>query len=462
MLAPMVTSAPGHPRGLDVNTDHLWMHFTPPDESVTTIARGEGCYVWDTAGNRYLDGLAGLFCVQVGHGRAEIAEAMSTQAASLAYFPIWSYAHGPAVELAGRLAERAPAGLNRVFFTTSGSDAVESAWKLARQYHRLRGDPGRYKVISRHLSYHGTSFGALAVSGLPAYKSPFEPMLPGSVRVQQTDRYRCLDCAQLPACSLRCAEDIRMRIEMEGPETVAAVFLEPVQNAGGAFTPPEGYWARVREICDEYGVLLVSDEVICAFGRLGEWFGCQRYGYVPDLITFAKGVTSGYAPLGGVMISDRVAEPFVADKSAFMHGFTFGGHPVSCASALANIDIFEREDVLGRVRRHGSDFRAVVDGLRDLPIVGDVRGDGYFYAIELVTDRETKGQFTADQANWLLRGVLSPRLFELGLVCRTDDRGEPVVVLSPPLVAGPEEFAMIGSVLRQALTEAWTALQSHR
>ncbi len=462
MLAAMVTPIAPEAGHSATTTDHLWMHFTAPGEAVTTIARGEGCYVWDTEGNRYLDGLAGLFCVQAGHGRAEIADAMATQAASLGFFPIWSYAHGPAVELATRLAERAPERLNRVFFTTSGSDAVESAWKLARQYHRLRGEPGRYKVISRHLSYHGTSFGALAVSGLPAYKSSFEPMLAGSVRVQQTDRYRCLDCAQLPACSLRCAEDIRMRIEMEGPETVAAVVLEPVQNAGGAFTPPEGYWARVREICDEYGVLLVSDEVICAFGRLGEWFGCQKYGYEPDLITFAKGVTSGYSPLGGVMISDRVAEPFLADRTAFLHGFTFGGHPVSCAAALANIDVFEREDLLGRVQRHGAEFRAVVEGLRDLPLVGDVRGDGYFYAIELVTDQATKGQFTDEQANWLLRGVLSPRLFELGLMCRTDDRGEPVVVLSPPLVAGPEEFAVIGSVLRQALTEAWSELQARR
>jgi adenosylmethionine-8-amino-7-oxononanoate aminotransferase len=236
------------------------------------------------------------------------------------------------------------------------------------------------------------------------------------------------------------------------------VFLEPLQNSGGGFKPPPGYWQRVREICDRYGVLLVSDEVICAFGRLGTWFGGERYDYAADIVTFAKGVTSGYAPLGGLIVSDRIVAPFLEDTKVFLHGITFGGHPVSCAVALANLDLMENDDVLGNVQRNMGAFDAVLQGLRDIPIVGDVRGDGYFRAIELVRDQKTKAAFTSAEADRLLRGILSPRMFELGLYCRADDRGEPVITLAPPLIAGEEEFAMIGSVLRTALSEASSAM----
>ena len=437
---------------------HLWMHFTrlgsfAPDE-VPVIARGEGCYVYDQHGKRYLDGLSGLFTVQVGHGRAELAEAAARQAETLAYFPVWSFAHEPAITLATRLAELAPGDLNRVFFTPTGGDAVETAIKLSRQYFKLRGQPQRTKVISRYLSYHGTSLGALSLTGVPAIKTPFEPLMPGAIKVQTPYRYRCHDCGHLEACSLRCADDLALRLEMEGPDTVAAVFMEPVQNTGGAFTPPEGYFQRVREICDEYGVLLVSDEVIAAFGRYGHMFGSQRYGYQPDMITFAKGVTSGYSPLGGVMISDRIAEPFLADTTAFLQGQTFGAHPVGCAVANANLDIFEREDVCGHVLTNEGRFKALIDGLRDIPLVGDVRGAGYFLAIELVPDQASKGFFTPDQSEWLLRDFLSPRLYDAGLICRADDRAEPVITLSPPLIAGDEEFDFIEATLRRVLTEA--------
>lgn len=437
---------------------HLWMHFTrlgsfTPDE-VPVITRGEGCYVWDQHGKRYLDGLSGLFTVQVGHGRAELAEAAARQAETLAYFPVWSFAHEPAITLARRLADHAPGDLNRVFFTPTGGDAVETAIKLSRQYFKLRGQPQRTKVVSRYLSYHGTSLGALSLTGVPAIKTPFEPLMPGAIKVQTPYRYRCHDCGHLEACSLRCADDLALRLEMEGPDTVAAVFMEPVQNTGGAFTPPEGYFQRVREICDEYGVLLVSDEVIAAFGRYGHMFGSQRYGYQPDMITFAKGVTSGYSPLGGVMISDRIAEPFMGDTTAFLQGQTFGAHPVGCAVANANLDIFEREDVCGHVLANEGRFKSLIDGLRDIPLVGDVRGAGYFLAIELVPDRESKGYFTAEQSEWLLRGFLSPRLYEAGLICRADDRAEPVITLSPPLIAGDEEFDFIEATLRRVLTDA--------
>ncbi len=445
---------------------HLWMHFTNlggfQAADLPIITRGEGCYVWDQHGRRYLDGLSGLFVVQVGHGRRELAEAAAAQAERLAYFPLWSFGHEPAIELATRLAHLAPGDLNRVFFTTGGSEAVESAWKLARQYFQAIGQPGRYKVISRTMAYHGTSLGALAVTGVPAIRAPFEPLVPGAIKVQNTNRYRCGDCAHLDACTLRCADDIERRILMEGANTVAAVILEPLQNTGGSIPPPPGYWARVREICDRYGVLLVSDEVICAFGRLGHWFGADRYGYQPDIITFAKGVTSGYAPLGGMIVSDRLVEPFLGNGGAFLHGITFGGHPVSCAVALANLDLMEREDLLGNVRTHEPHFADLLGGLRDLPIVGDVRGAGYFHSIELVRDRDTRESFTAEECDWLLRDVLSPRLFEAGLICRADDRAEPMIVLSPPLVAGPEELELIERTLRQALSVAWTEYEQRR
>jgi len=437
---------------------HLWMHFTQlgahASHDVPIIARGEGCYVYDQAGKRYLDGLSGLFTVQVGHGRHELAEAARHQAETLAYFPVWSFAHEPAITLATRLAHYAPGDLNRVFFTPTGGDAVETAIKLARQYWKLRGEHGKTKVISRYLAYHGTSMGALSLTGVPSIKTVFEPLMPGAIKVQTPYRYRCNDCMHLDGCTLRCADDLALRIEMEGADSVAAVFMEPVQNTGGAFTPPDGYWNRVREICDHYDVLLVSDEVIAAFGRFGHMFGSQRYGYQPDMITFAKGLTSGYSPLGGVMISDRLAEPFLNDTTTFLQGQTFGAHPVSCAVANANLDIFEREDLCGHVLANEGRFKQLIEGLLDIPLVGDVRGDGYFLAIELVPDKATRGVFTDDEAEWLLRGFLSPRLYEAGLICRADDRGEPVITLSPPLIAGPAEFEFIESTLRTALTAA--------
>jgi adenosylmethionine-8-amino-7-oxononanoate aminotransferase len=227
-----------------------------------------------------------------------------------------------------------------------------------------------------------------------------------------------------------------------------------VQNTGGCFVPPAGYFARVREICDRHGVLFVSDEVICAFGRLGEWFGATKYGYQPDMITIAKGLTSGYSPLGGVIVSDKIAEPFLDQDETFLHGITFGGHPVSCAVALANLDLMEKDDLVGRVREYEGEFRSALDELLDLPIVGDVRGAGYFYGIELVRDKQSKETFAGADAERLLRRMLSPRLTELGLICRTDDRGEPVVQLSPPLVSGPDQFREMTDILRTALVEA--------
>jgi hypothetical protein len=442
---------------------HLWMHFTRmssyKNHDVPIIVRGEGAYVYDSNGRRYLDGLAGLFVSMVGHGRDEIAEAAARQSKELAYFPLWSYAHPRAIELAERLANLAPGDLNRVFFTTGGSEAVESAWKLARQYFRAIGQPSRYKVISRDIAYHGATMGALSITGLPAIKTVFEPLVPGSVRVPNTNFYRAPEHGDdLVAFGRWAADEIERAILREGPESVAAVYLEPVQNSGGCFPPPPGYFQRVREICDRHGVLLVSDETICAFGRLGYYFAADRYGYQPDIITAAKGMTSGYAPIGAMIVSDRIMEPFLKDTAAFLHGITFGGHPVSCAVALANLDIFEKEDLLGHVLSTEDAFRTTLNKLNDLPIVGEIRGDGYFYGIELVKDKTTRETFDDAESERLLRGFLSGALFEAGLICRADDRGDPVIQLAPPLIVDQPEFDFIEQTLRSVLTEAWSRL----
>ncbi|MDQ1360830.1 MAG: hypothetical protein QOJ44_1207 [Acidimicrobiaceae bacterium] len=443
--------------------EHLWMHFTRMstylDQDVPVIVRGEGINVWDEHGKRYLDGLSGLFTSQVGHGRVELAEAAARQAGELAFFPLWSYAHPRAIELAARLADLAPGDCNRIFFTTGGSEAVESAWKLARQYFKLVGEPSRTKVISRDISYHGATMGALSITGLSEIKTPFEPLVPGAIKVPNTNFYRAKYFADdLDAFGQWAADAIEQALLSEGPDTVAAVFLEPVQNAGGCFPPPPGYFQRVREICDRYGVLLVSDDVICGFGRLGYWFGADRYGYQPDMVTMAKGMTSGYSPLGAVAVSDRLAQPFLEGHNSFLHGVTFAGHPVSAAVALANLDVIEKEGLLEHVRTNEPIFRSALESLRDLPIVGDVRGAGYFYGIELVKDKDTRQTFDDDESERLLRGYLSGALYDAGLICRADDRGDPVVQLAPPLICGEKEFEQMASILRTVLTEAWTKI----
>ncbi|MEI4273668.1 aspartate aminotransferase family protein [Klenkia sp. LSe6-5] len=452
---------PGHYGPADV--DNLWLHFSRmggyAQQAPPVIVKGEGCYIWDDRGRRYLDGLAGLFVVQAGHGRRELAQAAAKQAEQLAFFPIWSYAHPSAIELSQRLAAAAPGDLNRVFFTTGGGEAVETAWKAAKQYFKLIGKPAKHKVISRAIAYHGTTQGALSITGLPALKQDFEPLVPGAFRAPNTNIYRAPYFGDDPkAFGQWAADQIEQAILFEGPDTVAAVFLEPVQNAGGCFPPPPGYFDRVREICDRHDVLLVSDEVICAFGRLGTTFACEKFGYVPDMITCAKGMTSGYSPIGAMIASDKVMEPFLRPGVTFPHGYTFGGHPVSAAVGLANLDVFEREGLNQHVLDTEHDFRRTLEKLHDLPIVGDVRGDGFFYGIELVKDKATKETFDDVESERLLRGFLSGALFDAGLYCRADDRGDPVVQLAPPLTAGQAEFDLIEQTLRSVLTEAWARL----
>jgi len=446
--------------------DHLWMHFARQSvmedgHGVPIIVKGQGHHIWDSKGKKYFDGLSGLFVVNAGHGRKRLAEVAAKQAEELAFFPIWSYAHPGAIELADRLAGYAPGDLNRVFFSTGGGEAVETAFKLAKYYWKLQGRPTKHKVISRAVAYHGTPQGALAITGIPAMKEMFEPVTPGGFRVPNTNYYRAKEMGfegSIEQFGQWTANRIEEMILFEGPETVAAVFLEPVQNSGGCFPPPPGYFARVREICDQYDVLLVADEVITGFGRIGNMFASTTYGFEPDMITCAKGMTSGYSPIGATIVSEKIYEPFKHGTTAFYHGYTFGGHPVSSAVALANLDIFEEEKLNENVRENSPIFRSTLEKLTDLPIVGDVRGDGYFFGIELVKDKATRETFDDDESERLLRGFLSKALYDAGLYCRADDRGDPVIQLAPPLTIGPAEFDEIEGILRGVLTEAWTRL----
>jgi adenosylmethionine-8-amino-7-oxononanoate aminotransferase len=438
--------------------DHLWLHFTRMaaygDSEVPIIVSGDGCYLTDSHGKRYLDALAGLFAVQIGYSYGdEVGQAAHEQMKELPFYTNWSYAHPRAIELAHEVAQLAPGDLNRVFFVSGGSEAVESAWKLARQYHGARGER-RWKAIARRTAYHGTTMGALSINGIAAIKNVFEPLVPETFHVRNTNRYHRPEEETEEEFTAFLLDDLEQAIVAAGPSTVAMVIMEPVQNAGGSFTPPAGYWQGVREICDEYGVLLCADEVITGFGRLGEWFGSAKYDIRPDLITSAKGLSSAYASIGAVIATDKVFEPFMGAQSMYTHGITFGGHPVQCAIALKNIEIMKRERVVENVRDNGDAFRDTLAQLLDLDIVGDVRGTGFFYAIELVKDKETKAGFSDEDSETLLRGFLSPQLFERGLICRADDRGDPVVQISPPLIATQREFDEMTGILGDVLTEA--------
>ena len=438
--------------------DHLWLHFSRMggylDADVPIIVRGDGCYLEDSKGKRYLDALAGLFAVQIGYSYGdEVGRAAHEQMKELPFYTNWSYAHPRAIELAHEVASLAPGDLNRIFFVSGGSEAVETAWKLARQYHSARGER-RWKAIARRTAYHGTTMGALSINGIAALKNAYEPLVPDTLHVRNTNRYHRPAGETEEQFTAYLLDDLEQTIEAAGPETVAVVVMEPVQNAGGSFTPPAGYFQGVRAICDRYGILLCADEVITGFGRTGEWFGSTKYDIRPDMMTTAKGLSSAYAAIGAVVASDKVMEPFLASKASFVHGITFGGHPVMAAIALKNIEIMKRERIVEHVAETGDTFRKTLEQLLDLPIVGDVRGTGFFYAIELVKDKETRETFSDDECETLLRGFLSGALWERGLICRADDRGDPVIQISPPLIAGQEEFDKIAGTIGDVLTEA--------
>jgi adenosylmethionine-8-amino-7-oxononanoate aminotransferase len=423
--------------------------FGPGGSDLLVLERGEGPYVFDTAGRRYVDGLSSLFCAQIGYSYGEeMAGVAADQLTRLAFNTNWATAHPPALELAEKVTSLAPDRIEHVFFTCGGSESVETAWKIVRQYHVANGEPQRTKAIARDRAYHGVTLGALSFTGVPGFKEPFGPAPVPTRHVSNTNSFRRREQgAELTKVLLKEIEDA---IVEEGPETVAMFIAEPVQNAGGCIQPPDGYWYGVGEICDRYGILLVADEVITGFGRLGEWFGVTRFGATPDLITVAKGLTSAYAPMGAVLVSERAAAPLFNPGVTLLHGITFGGHPLSAAIALKSIEIFERDGVLENVRANEAHLGARMDALRELPIVGDVRGSGYFWAVELVPDGD-EGRFDAEQREELLRRFLPAALLRAGLIARGDDRGDTVVQIAPPLIADPEVLDEIVGKLRETL-----------
>jgi adenosylmethionine-8-amino-7-oxononanoate aminotransferase len=440
------------------------LHFsdmTLDAEDIPVLVRGDGCHIYDDLGNRYIDGLSGLYCTNLGHSHGEeIGATAAAQMATLPFTTNWTTAHPPSIDLSAKLAELAPPGFERTFFTSGGSEAVESSYKLARQYHQANGEPGRHKVIARRDAYHGTSLGALSFTGIPICRTAFEPPAIATRHVSSTNAYRHPLGGDEAAFTRALLDEVEQVIEFERPETIAMMIAEPVQNAGGSLVPPAGYWDGLREICDRHGILLVSDEVICAFGRIGEWFGAQRLGSEPDMITFAKGLTGAHFSMGGLLMSDKVAEPFLTGKADYLHGITFGGHPVGSSIALKAIEIMAREGVLATVRANEPRALELLEGLKDIPIVGDVRGLGHFFAIECVKDKETREELSEEEAGWLLKDILSDRLFENGMICRLDDRAEPFVQIAPPLVAGIDLFEEITEILRDGLTHAAERLES--
>lgn len=436
--------------------DNVWLHFfqmghmSSTGARPTVLTRGAGSRVWDQDGNEYIDGLAGLFAVNVGYGRQEIADAIAAQLQQIAFVSPFSFPSMPLIELAGKLAQLTTTGpASRSFFVNSGGEAVETALKIAKAYQRRQGFPDRTKVIARRVAYHGTTMGALSVNGVSETRNGFGPLVPGARHVMPPYRYRCAYCALSNACQNTCADEIERLIEFEQPETIAAIIMEPVQNSGGVLIPPPGYLQRVREICDHYGIVFIADEVICGFGRVGGWFATGEFKVQPDIVTVAKGITSGYAPLGAAIVCKTIADAFIgAESDKLMHGTTFGGHPASCAAALANIAIIERERLHERSRTMGDyllrELRAAVG---DHPNVGEVRGIGMMLAVELVRNRETRESL----AEAKLMGWLSDQLKRRGLICRADDRLEPVIQLAPPLNIPQEDADRAVAIIADAV-----------
>ncbi len=434
---------------------HLLLHFAKQrNDDLLVLERGEGPYVFDIAGNRYIDALSSLFCAQIGYSFGEeMAAAVAAQLTTLAFNTNWGTAHPPSIQLAERLAELAPDGMTRVFFTSGGSEAVEAAWKLVREHFHAIGQPERTKAIARDTAYHGVTLGALSFTGVERFKDPFGPPPIDVTHVSNTNGFRAPDGDDPPAFCARLLAEVEEAILAAGPDQVALIIAEPIQNAGGCLTPPPGYWKGLRELADQYGALLMADEVITGCGRIGEWFAVAREGIAPDLISIAKGLTSAYGPMGAVVAAERVIAPIVERDAVVRHGITFGGHPVSAAIALKNIDIFEREGVLENVRSLTPYLRERMDTLRALPIVGDVRGDGFFWAAEMVADPDNT-RLDQAQRDLLIRGFLPRRLREAGLIARADDRGDAVIQIAPPLISDRQVLDEIVTRLGEVLSDA--------
>jgi adenosylmethionine-8-amino-7-oxononanoate aminotransferase len=441
---------------------HNWRHFATIDDDPANapdiMVKGEGCYLIDAQGNRYFDALSNLYCVNIGYSHgAEIGAAALAQYEQLPYCSNWGSATPPVVQLAVKLADLAPGDLNHVFFTPSGGESVEAAWKLARQYHALRGQR-RWKAIARNDAYHGTTLGALSLNGNTRLRNLFEPLVPTVAHVRSTRRVERPAGETDAEFAAFLLDDIEHTIVAEGPSTVAMIIVEPVQNSGGNLTAPDGYFAGLRALCDKYGILLVADETITAFGRLGAWFGSHRYGIRPDIVTTAKGLSSAYGAIGAVIVSDCVFETFAAAPRMFVHGNTFGGHPVMAAVALKNLEIMERLDLPGHVLAKETELGGVLGELATNPMVRDVRGTGYFYAIELATSRPDGTQLTGAECGDLYGDArLADRLKQLGVLLRVYAASSPtigpILSIAPPLVADTAEFTLLAESLTTVLGE---------
>ncbi|WP_158852097.1 aminotransferase class III-fold pyridoxal phosphate-dependent enzyme [Saccharothrix deserti] len=443
---------------------HLLLNMTPNgslgDDGVFVVRSGDGPYVHDEDGTRYIDGLSGLYCCQLGYSYAdEIAEAAGKQLRELCFSPLWSAsAHPAAIELAERLAGIVPAGIEHTFFSSGGAEAVETAWKIARRFHTLRGEPGRTKAISRRGAYHGLTLGALSFTDDPGLIEPYGPPAVETRFVSNTNRNGLPpEMANDSMFTAHLLAEVESVILAEGPETIAMLIAEPVQNRGGCITPPAGYWPGLRALADRYGFLLVADEVITGFGRLGEWFGGDRYDARPDIVTVAKGITAGYAPMGATLVGARVAEVINRPGAVLNHGYTFGGHPLSAAIALRTLEIMERDKVLDNVRGLQGGLASGMAALADLPIVADIRGAGFFHAVELVGDQEDGG-FSDAARKALVVDLIPRRLREAGLLARVYNRAAPLLQIAPPLISDRPLLDRIVEIIADTLDEASQAL----
>ncbi|MEE9198215.1 MAG: aspartate aminotransferase family protein [Dehalococcoidia bacterium] len=432
--------------------DHLWFQMQQyndvagPD-GLDIIVNGEGIYLENAEGERFIDGISGLWVVNAGHGRKEIADAVYDQIQRVNYANTFKYGNIPAIKLATKLAQITPGDLSKTFFCSGGAEAVETAIKVARQYHVNNGDRGRFKVIARRLSYHGATLGALSIAGSPILRPwLFEPLAPIGVHVDPIYCYRCPWSLEYPSCGIQCAMEVEKAIQFENPETVSAVIAEPVSISAGNVVPVPEYYPMLREICDKYGVLMIADEVITGFGRTGKMFACEHFGVVPDIMTTAKGLSSGYQPLAATIVRGQVAERFTGgDEEAFTHGITFGSHPVACAAGVANLEIFERENLAENSAKMGAYLLSQLNSLADEhPVVGDVRGLGLLCGVELVKDRQTKERFPKEAR---VGPRLVHKLEELGMLTRAAD----VLFLAPPLVIKKEEVDKMVDIVDRGL-----------
>ena len=425
---------------------HLIPHRTPKSElekGILVIKKGEGVHVFDREGNRYIDLNAGATRpVHVGYGRKEIAQAVYDQCCELAYYSPCMFANEPAIQLAELLSKITPSPINRFTFECDGSEAVESAMKLAKHYHYYSGNKSRYKIISRIGAYHGVNgIGVRALGTVLPMRQMMEPIAPGGVFAQSPYCYRCPYNLSYPDCDIACARAVEQVIEFEAPELVSAFIGEPVQQGFGAYKPPKEYWTIIREICDKYGIVLIVDEVICGFGRTGKMFGIEHFDIQADILTMAKGLTSGYVPLGAVGCADKITDPI----DTFMHIHTYGNHPVSCAAGLKNLEILREENLVENSEKMGAYFLEQLQALSDHPTVGEVRGTGLWLAIDFTTNKQTRAPYPTERINNMI-----VRARHKGMLMRFMG---PALEFAPPLIIQKEEIDQAVKIIDECITE---------